>query len=171
MKGERGLAAKKGGLGRGFDSLFLDNSSDAQTEGGSVSLPIGQIRLQWALPPVKGVVQTSDDARQWQTVAALKGTADNNTAEVVSMDAQARYVRLLLQEAGPAGRYALREMEVLSKWQKQYVPHATPAVKDGRQMLSGGQWRLLGTVRLRRLDTGHGAGHRTGFLLEHRRRA
>jgi len=37
------LAAKKGGLGRGFDSLFLDNSSDAQAESGSVSLPIGQI--------------------------------------------------------------------------------------------------------------------------------
>lgn len=37
------MAAKKGGLGRGFDSLFLDNSSDAQAESGSVSLPIGQI--------------------------------------------------------------------------------------------------------------------------------
>ena len=127
-----------------FSSMWVSRDGGEQwiyTDLGR-SLPIGQIRLQWALPPVKGVVQTSDDARQWQTVAALKGTADNNTAEVVSMDAQARYVRLLLQEAGPAGRYALREMEVLSKWQKQYVPHATPAVKDGRQMLSGGQWRL-----------------------------
>ena len=37
------MAAKKGGLGRGFDSLFLDNSSDAQAESGSVNLPIGQI--------------------------------------------------------------------------------------------------------------------------------
>ena len=31
---------------------------------------------------------------------------------------------------------------MLSNWQKTYVPHEAPAVKDGRQMLSGGQWRL-----------------------------
>lgn len=37
------MAAKKGGLGKGFDSLFLDNSSDALSEGSSVMLPIGDI--------------------------------------------------------------------------------------------------------------------------------
>lgn len=47
------MAAKKGGLGRGFDSLFLDNSSDAQTEGGSVSLPIGQIEPDRGQPRTK----------------------------------------------------------------------------------------------------------------------
>ena len=47
------MAAKKGGLGRGFDSLFLDNSSDAQAEGGSVSLPIGQIEPDRGQPRTK----------------------------------------------------------------------------------------------------------------------
>lgn len=34
---------KKGGLGRGFDSLFLDNSSEGAGNEGTVSLPIGDI--------------------------------------------------------------------------------------------------------------------------------
>lgn len=37
------MAAKKGGLGKGFDSLFLDNSSDVLSEGGSVMLSISEI--------------------------------------------------------------------------------------------------------------------------------
>ncbi len=34
---------KKGGLGRGFDSLFLDNSSEGAGNEGTVTLPIGDI--------------------------------------------------------------------------------------------------------------------------------
>lgn len=37
------MSAKKSGLGRGFDSLFLDNSSDALADSGSVMLPISDI--------------------------------------------------------------------------------------------------------------------------------
>ena len=47
------MAAKKGGLGRGFDSLFLDNSSDAQAESGSVTLPVGQIEPDRGQPRTK----------------------------------------------------------------------------------------------------------------------
>ena len=47
------MAAKKGGLGRGFDSLFLDNSSDALAENGSVNLPIGQIEPDRGQPRTK----------------------------------------------------------------------------------------------------------------------
>ena len=47
------MAAKKGGLGRGFDSLFLDNSSDALAENGSVDLPIGQIEPDRGQPRTK----------------------------------------------------------------------------------------------------------------------
>lgn len=36
-------ATKKKGLGRGFDSLFLDNSSEGAKNEGTVSLPIGDI--------------------------------------------------------------------------------------------------------------------------------
>lgn len=47
------MAAKKGGLGKGFDSLFLDNSSDALSDGGSVMLPIGDIEPDRGQPRTK----------------------------------------------------------------------------------------------------------------------
>ena len=47
------MAAKKGGLGKGFDSLFLDNSSDALSEGSSVMLPIGDIEPDRGQPRTK----------------------------------------------------------------------------------------------------------------------
>ncbi len=47
------MAGKKGGLGKGFDSLFLDNSSDALSEGGSVMLPIGDIEPDRGQPRTK----------------------------------------------------------------------------------------------------------------------
>ncbi len=47
------MAAKKSGLGKGFDSLFLDNSSDALSEGGSVMLPIGEIEPDRGQPRTK----------------------------------------------------------------------------------------------------------------------
>lgn len=45
--------AKKGGLGKGFDSLFLDNASDALSDGGSVMLPIGDIEPDRGQPRTK----------------------------------------------------------------------------------------------------------------------
>lgn len=47
------MAAKKGGLGKGFDSLFLDNSSDVLSDGGSVMLPIGDIEPDRGQPRTK----------------------------------------------------------------------------------------------------------------------
>lgn len=47
------MAAKKGGLGKGFDSLFLDNSSDALSEGGSVMLSISDIEPDRGQPRTK----------------------------------------------------------------------------------------------------------------------
>ena len=34
---------KKGGLGKGFDSLFLDNAADALSDSGAVTLKISEI--------------------------------------------------------------------------------------------------------------------------------
>ena len=47
------MAAKKGGLGKGFDSLFLDNASDVLSDGGSVMLPIGDIEPDRGQPRTK----------------------------------------------------------------------------------------------------------------------
>lgn len=47
------MAAKKGGLGKGFDSLFLDNSTETLSDGGSVMLPIGEIEPDRGQPRTK----------------------------------------------------------------------------------------------------------------------
>ncbi len=47
------MAAKKGGLGKGFDSLFLDNSTETLSEGGSVMLPISDIEPDRGQPRTK----------------------------------------------------------------------------------------------------------------------
>lgn len=61
---------------------------------------------------------------------------------MVNVQCTARYVRLLLQEPGEAGCYALRELEVLSKQKQVYTPHALAGMKNGRYELSGGMWQL-----------------------------
>ena len=43
-------AKKKGGLGKGFDSLFLDNAADALSDSGAVSLKITDIEPDRAQP-------------------------------------------------------------------------------------------------------------------------
>lgn len=47
------MAGKKSGLGRGYDSIFLDNSEDVLSEGGSTMLPISDIEPDRGQPRVK----------------------------------------------------------------------------------------------------------------------
>ena len=49
------MAAKKGGLGKGFSDLFLDNSTEALSDSGAVTLPIGEIE------PDRGQPRTNFD--------------------------------------------------------------------------------------------------------------
>ncbi|MBQ6420234.1 MAG: ParB/RepB/Spo0J family partition protein [Clostridia bacterium] len=46
------MAAKKSGLGRGYDSLFLDNSTDVLPEGGAVMLNISDIEPDRGQPRI-----------------------------------------------------------------------------------------------------------------------
>ena len=119
-----------------FTSMWISNGGGEQwlyTDLGA-SLPIKQVRLDWYAAPRKGCIQVSDDARSWKTVADIKDVAD--------VKATARYVRLLMQEPGEDGCYALREMEVLSPKKKVYAPHAEAGRRNGRYELSGGCWQL-----------------------------
>ncbi len=118
-----------------FSSLWMSNGGGEQwlyTDLGK-SLPIEQVHLDWYLAPKKGCIQVSDDAQTWKTVADIFSG---------KFQAKGRYVRLLMQEPGDAGCYALREMEVLSKQKIIYTPHAVAGMKNGRYQLSGGNWRL-----------------------------
>ena len=44
------MAAKKGGLGKGFGDLFLDNSTESLSDSGAVTLPIGEIEPDRSQP-------------------------------------------------------------------------------------------------------------------------
>ena len=96
-------------------------------------LPIEEVKLHWYQAPSRGQIQVSDDAQTWTTVGDI-------AAEKLA--AEGRYVRLLLQEPGEAGYYALREMAVLSPRQKVYTPHPQAPQRPDRHELSGGRWQL-----------------------------
>ena len=116
---------------RKFSSMWISDGGGEQwlyTDLGK-SLPIEQVSLDWYQAPKRYCIQVSDDADSWKTMAEPGG-------------ATGRYVRVLMQEAGGAGYYALREMQVLSRQRKVYTPHAE-AGRDGRRYeLSGGNWQL-----------------------------
>ena len=118
-----------------FTSLWMSNGGRQQWLYADLGqrLPIEQVRLHWCQAPRRGQIQVSDDAQTWTTVA------DIATERV---KAEGRYVRLLLQEPGDAGYYALREMEILSPRQVVYTPHTVAGVRQGRYELSGGGWLL-----------------------------
>ena len=121
---------------RQFCSMWISNGGGKQwlyTDLGSV-LPVEQVNLHWYKAPKRGSIQVSDDARSWTTIADISATAIPKT--------NCRYVRLLMEEAGDAGYYALREMEVLSRQQKQYTPHPVAGKRGNRYELSGGNWCL-----------------------------
>ena len=121
-----------------FSSMWMSNGGGEQwiyTDLGR-RLPIEEVRLHWYQAPRKGAVEVSDNARDWMKAADLQ----NDT--LIRMKTTARYVRLLLQEPGDAGYYALREMKVMSPATKCYTPHAVAGWREGRYELSGGNWQL-----------------------------
>lgn len=59
------MATKKNGLGRGYDSLFLDNTTEGTSENGSIMLPIGDIE------PDRGQPRTNFDE---QALAELENS-------------------------------------------------------------------------------------------------
>ena len=116
---------------RQFSSMWISNGGGEQwiyTDLGK-SLPIEQVLFDWYLAPMKYCIQLSDDASSWKTVTELKGVS-------------ARYVRVLLQEPGEAGYYALREMQVLSRQKPVITSHIVAGEREGRYELSGGNWQL-----------------------------
>lgn len=126
-----------------FSNMWISNGGGEQwiyTDLGQ-SLPIEQVVLDWYQAPQKGAIEVSDDAKTWRKVAEID--------RPLSSAVQGRYVRLLLQETGAAGYYALREMKVMSRQQKIYTPHAVAGWYHGRYELSGGNWKLQRSSEVR----------------------
>lgn len=69
------MSVKKGGLGRGFDSLFLDNSSEALSENASVMIPIGDIEPDRGQPRTKfdeqALAELEDSIRKFGVLQPL----------------------------------------------------------------------------------------------------
>ena len=107
-------------------------------------LPVRQVALDWLYAPQRGAVHLSDDGTTWCTVAELPADAAAGPmlVSLPSSPATARYVRILMTQAGEAGCYALREMKVLSPRQLTYEPYPEAGMRNGRYELSGGAWML-----------------------------
>lgn len=120
---------------RQFSSMWISDGREQQwiyIDLGK-SLPIEQVHLVWHQAPKRGVIQGSDNTISWTTLADIGEE---------KVRATCRYLRLLLEEPGEAGYYSLREMEVFSRQQIIYTPHAEAGLHNDRYELSGGNWRL-----------------------------
>ncbi len=125
-----------------LSSMWLSEGSGEQwlyTDLGR-SLPIEQVRLYWHIAPKSGSIEISDDARTWTKVTGFG--CDGTMMTTAEGRWTARYVRIRMHEAGPEGRYALREMEVMSRQKKVYRPHPVSGQHGHRYELSGGNWLL-----------------------------
>ena len=129
-----------------FSSMWISEGGGEQwlyTDLGE-SLHICQVNFDWYQAPRQGRIEVSDDAISWRPVADLPENASPGRSAVSIDDPnlKARYVRVSMTKAGQAGYYALREMEVLSDFAQEYMPHREAGLREGRYYLSGGNWSL-----------------------------
>lgn len=101
-----------------------------------------KVVLRWVNKAVEGVVQISDDAKQWNDAAALPG--GESLVDEVSLNGKknARYVRVMMRQSANDAPYVLSEIEVMGKGGLTARPAAAPAPAEGKMMLSGGDWTL-----------------------------
>jgi hypothetical protein len=100
-----------------------------------------RVALHWIRRAAEGSVQASDDAANWNTVAALFGLGSSDDLRLAS-PARGRYVRVLMRKPASPDGYILGEFEVFGRGGP--VPEAKPAPKPSqtRAELSGGGWRV-----------------------------
>ena len=72
-----------------------------------------KVVLRWVNKAVRGKVQVSDNAQQWDDVAELPGGEALTDEITLDKKYKGRYVRVLMQEASYGNRYILSEIEVM----------------------------------------------------------
>ncbi len=126
-----------------FHSAWM--SATASEEWVSVDLGVrsrfDKVVLHWLNKAVKGQVQISDDAQAWTTIAELP-SGNELKDEITFPEQEARYVRILMQEAANGTPYIISELEVMGKGGLIPQPAEQPTIADGRLTLSGGNWKL-----------------------------
>lgn len=99
-----------------------------------------KVILHWVNKAVKGMVQTSDDAKNWNDAAPLPG-GDSLTDEI-TVKGKARYVRILMESPKEKGHYMLSEIEVMGKGGLTAQAAPQPSAEGNSIRLSGGNWKL-----------------------------
>ncbi|MDO4703609.1 sugar-binding domain-containing protein [Tannerella sp.] len=117
----------------GEEWLYVDLGSRSEFD---------KVVLRWVNKAVRGKVQVSDNALQWDDVAELPGGETLTDEIALDKKYKGRYVRVLMQEASAGNRYILSEMEVMGVGGLVPYPVERPAVADGRMSLSGGSWMI-----------------------------
>ncbi len=117
----------------GEEWLYVDLGSRSEFD---------KVVLHWINKAVRGKVQVSDNAQQWDDVADLPGSEALTDEIPLDKKYKGRYVRVLMQEASAGNRYILSEMEVMGVGGLVPYPVERPAVADGRMSLSGGSWMI-----------------------------
>ena len=99
-----------------------------------------KINLHWINKAIKGKIQTSDNAKDWQDLAELPG--GESRTDVLDVQGKARYVRILMEESANGQPYMLSEVEVMGRGGLVPQPAPMPAIADGEMTLSGGNWQV-----------------------------
>ena len=99
-----------------------------------------KINLHWINKAIKGKIQTSDNAKDWQDLAELPG--EESRTDVLDVQGKARYVRILMEESANGQPYMLSEVEVMGRGGLVPQPAPMPAIADGEMTLSGGNWQV-----------------------------
>ena len=117
-----------------FTSVWKAEKNDwAYVDLGSVA-DIEEVRLHWLDEGSKGMLEVSDDARNWTPYATSK---DNGKVQSIKANTSARYVRLTLSNAACLG-----EMEVYGRGGVKAVAHTEQGWNDAKYMLNGGNWTV-----------------------------
>jgi len=103
-----------------------------------------RVTLSWIKRAAQGVIQVSDDASEWRTVAELNAARGLNEDVHLAKAERERYVRVLMTKPENGGdRYVLSEMEVYGRGGLVPTAHAAATVApDGTLPLAGGDWRV-----------------------------
>lgn len=117
----------------GEEWLYVDLGSRSEFD---------KVVLRWVNKAVRGKVQVSDNAQQWDDVAELPGGEALTDEIALDKKYKGRYVRVLMQEASDGNRYILSEIEVMGVGGLVPYPVERPTVADGRMSLSGGSWMI-----------------------------
>ena len=121
-----------------FTSTWKATKGDwAYVDLGAVA-DIEEVRLHWLDEGMQGVLEVSDDTRNWKPYA---GTQENSKVQSIKAKAKARYVRITNTDAA-----CLSEMEVYGRGGMKAVAHAEQGWSGNsdvrKYMLNGGNWTV-----------------------------